>query len=188
MSHPLCALMPFFNGQARLERCVERLLEFLPELSGGFRLCMVDDGSQDDSAEIARELAQRYPQIDLLGNRRHLGLAEALSASLGRTDAELIAINGDAYAMDPNDLRALWQLRDLDRRFGSAEHGGWSQKLLAWQPLAAHAGNRWNVIRRQAFEHFGLERAVELVHRVDLGKPAIAPPRKLTAPTLLDRR
>jgi glycosyltransferase involved in cell wall biosynthesis len=112
----LSVLLPVFNAQQSLETGVTEILELLPELSPRFELCILDDGSTDDTAEFARDLAARYPQIVVIRHPVRLGLAEAIQTGLDHTQGEVVLIGNEDYQLEPDDLRTLWQLRDTQRR------------------------------------------------------------------------
>lgn len=182
----LSVLLPVYNAQHGLETGVAEILELLPELADRFELCILDDGSTDDTAEVARGLAARYPQISVIRHPVRLGLAEAIQTGLDHTQGEIIWIGDEDYSLEPDDLRTLWQLRDTQRRRSChaglvADNEPWMDKLLAWKP--GRSGSRrqrgLQIVRRQTFEHFRLEQALAMIARVDRGNRGSNPPGTL---------
>ena len=57
MKPSVTVLLPIHNAQHRLERQVAEILDVLPELTSRFELLIIDDGSTDDSFEVARHLS-----------------------------------------------------------------------------------------------------------------------------------
>jgi glycosyltransferase involved in cell wall biosynthesis len=171
----LSVLLPVHNAHHKLEASVSEILEVLPELTDHFELCILDDGSTDDTADTAHELAARYPQIRVIHHPSRLGLAESIRTGLDHTEGEVVFVGDEDYSLYPDDLRTLWQLRDTQRRLNG--HAGlppavqepWLEKLLAWKPRRDHSrGPReFQIIRRAAFEQFRQQRAPEIVARVD---------------------
>ena len=171
----LCVLLPVHNAHQSLEASVGDILEVLPELTDRFELCILDDGSTDDTAETARELAARYPQIKLIRHPVRLGLGETIQTALDHTEGEIVLVGDDDYRLDPDDLRALWQLRETERQLTG--YADWLcdkvqlelQKLLTWRPSRAGTSKRrgFQVIRRATVERFRLGQAAEMVTRVD---------------------
>jgi GT2 family glycosyltransferase len=99
----ISVLLPAFNARATLEsalRSVQRQSE--PD----FECWVVDDGSSDDSAQIARRFGQQDPRFRLL-QLEHGGIVAALNAGLERCRAELVA------RMDADDLM---QRRRLEKQ------------------------------------------------------------------------
>ncbi|MBI3839156.1 MAG: glycosyltransferase family 2 protein [Planctomycetia bacterium] len=179
MNTALSVLLPVYNAQHSLETGVTEILELLPELTDRFELCILDDGSTDDTAEVARDLAARYPQIIVIRHPLRLGLAESIQTGLDHTQDEVVLIGDEDYNLEPDDLRTLWQLRDTQRRLSIdtelvAYHERWIDKLSAWKPRRADSRKQggFQVIRRQTFEHFRLEQAVAMITRIDRGNRA----------------
>ena len=173
----LSVLLPVYNAYHNLEVSVSEILEVLPELSDHFELCILDDGSTDDTAEVAHDLAARYPQIRVIRHASRLGLAEAIRAGLEHTQGEVVFVGDEDYSLQPDDLQTLWQLRDTQRRLTGyagllpAVQEPWLEKLLAWKPRGASSGGPrgFQIILRAAFEQFRLQQAVEIITRVDRG-------------------
>jgi glycosyltransferase involved in cell wall biosynthesis len=171
----LNVLLPVYNARHNLERSVVEILEVLAEISDDFELCVLDDGSTDDSAEVAAELANRYPQIRVIRHPLRLGLAEAIQTGLDNTQGDFVLFGDDAYRLDPDDLRTLWQMRDTGRRLAAHAHWltsfdePWIEKLRAWQPMRTGSREQrgFQIIRRAAFEHFRVEQAAETIARFD---------------------
>jgi glycosyltransferase involved in cell wall biosynthesis len=170
----LSVLLPVHNAQGQLEADVTEILEVLSEAARRFELCILDDGSTDDTADVARLLAARYPQVRVIRHPVRLGLGEAIQTGLDHTHGEVILVGDEDYCLDPDDLRTLWQLRDTQWQLTRRDAKGivaqpWMEKLLAWKPRAAAARRGFQIISRQAFEQFRLRQAVDQVHRLDIG-------------------
>ncbi|HEV3138844.1 MAG TPA: glycosyltransferase family 2 protein, partial [Pirellulales bacterium] len=144
MNTTLCVLLPVYNAQPTLELGITEILERLSELADRFELCIVDDGSIDDTADVARDLAARYPQICVIRHPVRLGLAEAIQTGLDHTHGEIIWVGDEDYNLEPDDLRTLWQLRDTQRRVSSHAEletdEPWMDKLSAWKPERSGSG------------------------------------------------
>ena len=170
-----CVLLPIHNGQASLEKSVSEILETLSDSAGRFELCILDDGSTDDTTDTVHELATRYPQIRLIRHPVRLGLAETIQTALDNTQGEIILIGDEDYRLDPDDLRTLWQLREHERQLAK-QCWEWRDTLeaqlsrqLAWRPAsgAARALRGFQIIHRATFEQFRMEQAAQMIARVD---------------------
>jgi polyisoprenyl-phosphate glycosyltransferase len=176
LNNVLSVILPVHDAQLSLEAGVTEIVDVLPELTDRLELCIVDDGSTDETAEVAYELAARYPQLDVIRHPVRLGLAEAIQTGLDHTQGEMIFIGDEGYALDPDDLRTLWQLRDAGRRMASAEDSpgsarceAWMKKVAAWKSRRGRSGEQrgLQMIRRRAFEQFRLQQAMEMITRLD---------------------
>ena len=88
MNPEVTVIMSVYNGAAHLRESVESILT---QTYSGFEFVIVDDGSEDDSAEILRELARRDKRIVTIRNERNIGLTRSLNRALRRARGEYIA-------------------------------------------------------------------------------------------------
>ncbi len=171
----LSVLLPVYNAQGNLAADVTEILEVLSDLKRPFHLWVLDDGSSDDTADVARDLSNCYPQVRVIRHPVRLGLSEAIQTGLDHTHGEVILVSDEDYCLDPDDLRTLWQLRDTQWRLSRQDalppiaEQPWMEKLLAWKPKASEARRGFQIVSRQAFEKFRLRQAVDMVHRLDIG-------------------
>lgn len=110
MDTSLSIIIPVRNAERTLGRNLQRWLELLPELAQNFEILLVDDGSDDHTAEIAQEVARVYPQVRVLLNERR-GPREAIRAGLPHVRGAVVLIQDELGAVSGNDLKKLWELR-----------------------------------------------------------------------------
>ncbi|HEY8477874.1 MAG TPA: dolichyl-phosphate beta-glucosyltransferase [Chloroflexota bacterium] len=97
MTPHLSVVIPAYNEERAVPDAIARVATFLQGWRGG-ELIVVDDGSQDRTAELVQEAQQRYPEVRLLRCQRNRGkgyaVAQGVMASRGRyvlyTDADLV--------------------------------------------------------------------------------------------------
>jgi glycosyltransferase involved in cell wall biosynthesis len=136
----LSVLLPVYNAQHRLEPQVAHALEVLHDLTDQFELMIVDDGSTDDTIEVARSLATCYPQVNAIRHPARLGLDEAIQTGLDHTVGEVVVVGDQERGIDPEDLRELWRLRDAAPRLvtaggeSRASDTAWVNRLFSWNP------------------------------------------------------
>lgn len=176
----LSILLPVYNAQPNLEADVVEMLEVLADVARDFQLWIIDDGSLDETSDVARQLAAGYPQVRLLRHPVRLGLCEAIQTGLDHTQGDVILVGDEDYCLDPDDLRTLWQMRDTQWQLSRQEalpiaNRPSIARLLAWRPRASQARRGFQIISRQAFEKFRLQQAVDTVHRLDIGWHGSAP-------------
>ena len=97
------------NGARDLEECLRSLASLdYP----AFEALVLDDGSTDDSCEVARRLGARVIELG------RVGLGGARNAAIEHAHGELLAyLDGDAQA-EPGWLARLWRLHDRLRPGG----------------------------------------------------------------------
>jgi glycosyltransferase involved in cell wall biosynthesis len=83
---------PFYNEAASLMKLLDRLIATTNTLSDHyiFEFVMVDDGSQDNSLDIAKQLALREQRLRVVELRRNYGQTAALQAALDAAQGDII--------------------------------------------------------------------------------------------------
>lgn len=96
-------VVPTYNEHDNLAELAERFFASLP----GAHLLVVDDDSPDGTAALARELASRYPTLELLARHGPRGLGRAYVAGLQHGLAKGYAVIGTMDADLSHDPRYL---------------------------------------------------------------------------------
>lgn len=164
----LSIVLPVHNAQKRLSASVTAILDVLPELTSRFDLVIVDDGSTDDTIEVAHELATCYPQVKAVRHAVRLGLNESIQTGLDHTGGEIVFVGDEQGDLDPDGLRKLWHLRHDEELVlasqaeeASPPAAGWIEKLLSWKAQAENSAARRpksgvQMIRRQTLQEMQL--------------------------------
>ena len=74
-------VMPVYNGEEFLAEAIESILN---QTFNDFEFIIVDDGSQDGSAEMIRAFAARDERIRVIQHERNRGLTSARNSGIGR--------------------------------------------------------------------------------------------------------
>jgi len=113
----ISVIVPAYNEQANLERCVTSVLSALPT---DCEILVVDDGSSDGTVAVARRLEEQHPRVHLLRHPGNVNRGVAATRNLGLYHAtgEFVAfIDADDFCLPTrfeNSLRALRQRQDID--------------------------------------------------------------------------
>lgn len=96
-------VLPVFNEQETIEETYRRLATVMESVKEPAEIVLVDDGSNDRSLDIMRDLHQRDPRVQYLSLARNFGHQIAVTAGLmfARGDAVVIL---DADLQDPPEL------------------------------------------------------------------------------------
>lgn len=104
LAEALCAVVPAFNEAPYLGAVLE-VLTLLEELE---RITVVDDGSEDGTAEAARRWAERDSRVRLLRLPVNGGKAAAMTAGAEVSPADLVVfLDADLLGLRPEHVRAL---------------------------------------------------------------------------------
>jgi glycosyltransferase involved in cell wall biosynthesis len=131
-----------------LATCVVGLLEVLPDLAAGFELLLVDNGSTDATMDIAKELAERFPQVRIVRHGAAADLAGIVRTTLAHTSCEHILLCEEGCRLELADLHKLWPGRqDYDAILawpagaGAVDEQTYGERVRAWRlRLARPAG------------------------------------------------
>lgn len=99
----LSVIIPCYNAQDYMEHAIETLL------TGGERLeiLLVDDGSKDNTAQIADDYEQRYPEIVRALHQENGGHGKAVTTGLHAATGFFVKVVDSDDWVDENALREI---------------------------------------------------------------------------------
>jgi glycosyltransferase involved in cell wall biosynthesis len=101
------AFLPCHNEEGNVERVVGAVVRALEALQVPFEVIVVDDGSTDGTAEVARRLAASDPRVRLVQHPRNLGYGAALRTGFSASRYPWIFFTDGDGQFDPQDLVRL---------------------------------------------------------------------------------
>jgi glycosyltransferase involved in cell wall biosynthesis len=112
MSTPLTVVMPVYNEAQHLRETIDALVEATERSGFGTELVLVDDGSSDGSAEVAREAARERLPLTVL-EQPNGGRFAARRAGLESAKGEWVLLLDGRVRLDPGALAfvhdRLWE-------------------------------------------------------------------------------
>ncbi|MEA3485891.1 MAG: glycosyltransferase family 2 protein, partial [Candidatus Aerophobetes bacterium] len=78
MKESISVILPAFNEGENVEPVVSSALRFLPTLTNHYEVIIVDDGSKDNTGEIADRLARGQKEIVVVHHPFNKGYGAAL--------------------------------------------------------------------------------------------------------------
>ena len=153
----ISCVMPAYNEARNLGVIVPQVLAALRALSQRVELVVVNDGSRDDTAAVARALCAAHPEVVLVQLSRNFGKEAALTAGLDTARGDVVVLM-DADGQHPagmlGDMLQKWrQGSDVvyavrrTREDQSRLHAGLTSlfyKLINWRnrvEIPPHAGD-----------------------------------------------
>lgn len=110
MNTPLVSVViPAFNEASLVERCVHETVATLDGLGFRHEVIIVDDGSEDGTAELARAVADEYPTVRVVGHEVNRGKGSALIRGADAAVGDLVLFMDADLEVHPRQLRLLWQ-------------------------------------------------------------------------------
>ena len=91
-----------------MPRDVARVLDAAAELTSNVDLLLLDDGSTDESYEVAYELSQRYPQVRLMRRERGARLSDSLRSLRSQIESDVVIVHDGSSHINAEQLRLIW--------------------------------------------------------------------------------
>jgi dolichyl-phosphate beta-glucosyltransferase len=121
VSTRLSLVIPAYNEGRRLARGLQQLMETVSP--DDTEILVVDDGSTDNTAELARCQLTSWSQSSVVSLGRNRGKGAAVKAGVARARGDVVAFVDADMATDPQDLSSLLRALDhSDVAFGSRAH------------------------------------------------------------------
>lgn len=120
-------VIPAFNEAAHIERTIAETVAAMEELGQPFEVIVVDDGSDDGTAELVSELALGLPRVRVVGHDVNLGKGSALIRGAVAAVGELVLFVDADLDVHPRQFALLYEeleARSLDVAIGSKLHPG----------------------------------------------------------------
>jgi len=126
----ISVVIPVYNSASTLGQLVEQLAAVLPQDAERFEVVLVNDGSQDASWQLVRELAARYAWVRGFNLMRNYGQHNALLCGIRSARFSVTVTMDDDLQHPPTEIRKL--LAELDKGFdvvygtpAKEQHGLW---------------------------------------------------------------
>ena len=110
MSGSLSVVLPVLNAERTLAKNLEHVLEVLSDLRARFEVLIVDQGSTDQTADVAHEMAVTFPQLRVAQRRLEPSEPSGWEADLHQTTGEFVFVHQGHIPFNVNDFRRLWEI------------------------------------------------------------------------------
>ncbi|MGQ9635703.1 MAG: glycosyltransferase family 2 protein [Bryobacteraceae bacterium] len=146
----ISVFFPAYNDAPSLPDLIARAFRTLDACAGDYEVIVVNDGSQDHTAEVLQTLQARYgPRLRVVTHPRNLGYGAALRSGFAAATKELVFYTDGDGQYDVGELPRL--LARLDHRTGFVN----GYKLERCDPR--HRVWIGNVYNRFAARMFGIQ-------------------------------
>jgi len=102
----LSIVIPCFNEETTLERCLQNVLEIQDETLS-LEILIVDDCSTDNSLKLAEKFSENHPEVTVLRHERNRGKGAALQTGFQHATGQIVAIQDADLEYDPADLKRM---------------------------------------------------------------------------------
>ncbi len=104
----LSVFFPAYNDGGTIASMVIRAVQAASELTPDYEVIVVNDGSADDTADIADELARTYPRVRVVHHPVNRGYGGALQTGFRSATKDFIFYTDGDAQYDPAEMAMLW--------------------------------------------------------------------------------
>jgi dolichol-phosphate mannosyltransferase len=108
----LSLILPAYNESAAIAHSIRDAVAALEQIGIAYEVIVVDDGSRDDTAAVARAQARELPHVRVVSLERNVGYGGALRAGFDAARNELLAFTDADGQFDLRELSRLLALVD----------------------------------------------------------------------------
>ena len=105
-------IIPLFNEEESLKPLQARLSNVMDTFSSGYEIIYVDDGSNDSSLKVLKNLTETFPNIRVVSFKKNKGQSAALSAGFKAAEGKWIATLDADLQNPPEEIGRLAQFKD----------------------------------------------------------------------------
>lgn len=102
----LTVIVPFYNEEIFLSESLHRLIN----TNLADKILLIDDCSNDKSAEIAKKFENNYKNISLIQSSVNSGKGGAMSLSVNNLDTDFVVVHDADLEYNPTDLIEMFNL------------------------------------------------------------------------------
>ena len=153
----LSVVIPAYNEQERLKRFVPGIIEFLQSKGQPFEIVVVNDGSQDDTAEVVRELSKKFPMLQLIDYHPNRGKGAAVKAGMLDACGQYVLFT-DADQSTP--------ITEVDKLLAKMERSGYDMAVGSRSMPGARVEQPQAWYRALAGKLFGLGTRLFCIHGI----------------------
>jgi glycosyltransferase involved in cell wall biosynthesis len=101
------AFFPCYNDAGTISTMILRALQTLPAITHDYEVVVINDGSQDDSAQILDDMAGHYPHLRVLHHAQPSGYGGVLRAGLASAQKDWVFYTDGDAQYDARELELL---------------------------------------------------------------------------------
>jgi len=103
-THQLSLVVPAFNEEQTIEKVLNRIFEFLPDVH---EVVVVDDGSADRTSDVVHAYSTREPRVKLFRHKVNLGKTAGLRTGFAAVTGSVVVVQDADLEYDPREIPDL---------------------------------------------------------------------------------
>lgn len=108
----LSVFFPVYNEEENLPHLLEQAERHIPQFADEYELIVVNDGSVDNTRQIAQDLAERNPHIRVVSHPNNLGYGAALRTGFSEAKHDWIFFTDGDLQFDLAELESFLPFTD----------------------------------------------------------------------------
>jgi glycosyltransferase involved in cell wall biosynthesis len=108
----LSIFSPCYNEVENLPGLIKQVMQLVPKLARKFEVIIVDDGSNDGTAQLVKKLQLRYPQLKIVTHPQNLGYGSAVRTGINTAQYDWIFWTDGDGQFDFADLKQFVDYTD----------------------------------------------------------------------------
>ncbi len=134
-----------YNEAENIQRFEKELLPVLKSLRMPFEVLLIDDGSKDNTLEVAEKLAKKHKEFRVIKHPRNLGLGAGIKTGIREAKGNLLILLDADLTFHPNQIPLLFERfnkGDVDCVIGSHfQEGGKLEKVPLYRIILSKGVN-----------------------------------------------
>ena len=110
--YSISMFFPCFNEQDNIPKMTQDALSVLKSISDDFEVIIVNDGSSDNTAQIADKLANEHAPVKAIHHPQNLGYGAALQTGFNNAAKQLVFYTDGDCQFDLKEFPKLLELID----------------------------------------------------------------------------
>jgi glycosyltransferase involved in cell wall biosynthesis len=117
-------LVPLFNEEESLSKLAKQISDVFDTISPDYEIFFIDDGSEDNSLKVIKDLARTNNKIRYVSFRKNYGKSAALNVGFKSVSGDVVITMDADLQDDPSEIPNL--LQELQKGFDLVS--GWKKK------------------------------------------------------------
>jgi glycosyltransferase involved in cell wall biosynthesis len=109
VNRSLSFVFPVRNAEQTLAENLLHVFDVLSDLTERFEVLLVDEGSTDQTADLAHDLAVEYPQLRIAQSLADIADRYVVEAGADQTTDDVIVVQSPHTPFSPSHVRRLWE-------------------------------------------------------------------------------
>ena len=140
-------VIPMYNEQDNVTETVSQVSEALKLIEGSWEILLVNDGSTDQTLQVAQDLAERHPWLRVVSYPINAGRGKALRAGFANAQGDIVVSIDADLSYEPKYIlklvRALKEDDQVDIAVGSPYmKGGGTENVARDRLLISRVANK----------------------------------------------